>query len=170
VSKLVFQLSANSGALQAPMALAMLVRYTARLLADDSCTASESAQAFKFLLSCLRNKAECVVYEAARAICRLPGRLLGFVLHLLHSFGWNLIRITSCRHLFGITVRRIRGKESQFCLVGFESWDRCNMLWLLSHCLLVPLRNWSITSFRTTCNFSECYKSLDFILFTVLVV
>ncbi|KAH9255188.1 hypothetical protein BASA81_006628 [Batrachochytrium salamandrivorans] len=73
VSKLVFQLSSNPNALQAPLAIVMLVRYTARMLQDESCTASESSQAFRYLVSCLRNKSECVVYEAARAICRLPG-------------------------------------------------------------------------------------------------
>ena len=72
VSKLVTQLSQASN-LQAPMAVAMLVRFTAKLLHDDLSTAQESAAAFKFLTSCLRHKSEAVIYEAARAICKLPG-------------------------------------------------------------------------------------------------
>lgn len=72
VSKLVTQLSQLTS-LQSPLAVCMLVRYTARLLHDDLATASESAAAFKYLTSCLRHKSETVIYEAARAICRLPG-------------------------------------------------------------------------------------------------
>jgi len=49
------------------------VRFTSRLLHDDLSTAGESAVLFKFLTGCLRNKSEAVIYEAARAICRLPG-------------------------------------------------------------------------------------------------
>jgi len=72
VSKLVTQLSQGSN-LQSSMAVAMLVRFTSRLLHDEMSTQAESAAAFKFLTSCLRHKSEAVIYEAARCICRLPG-------------------------------------------------------------------------------------------------
>lgn len=72
VSKLVTQLS-QSNNLNSAMAMTMLVRFTARLLHDDMTTPQESAAAFRFLTTCLRNKSEAVIYEAARCICRLPG-------------------------------------------------------------------------------------------------
>jgi len=89
VSKLVSQFSQRaatnqSNALRSPLALVLLVRYTAKLLQDEVTEGKHagsfqeaSSQAvktgFTFLEASLRHKSELVVYEAARAICHLPG-------------------------------------------------------------------------------------------------
>lgn len=82
VSKLVTQFS-TSGQLRSPLALVLLVRYTAKLLHDE-CTEGRHAGSFSdatspvvktgytFLEASLRHKSELVVYEAARAMCNLP--------------------------------------------------------------------------------------------------
>lgn len=89
VSKLVAQFSQRaatnqSNALRSPLALVLLVRYTAKLLGDEVADGKHagsyqeaSSQTVKtglhFLEASLRHKSELVVYEAARAICHLPG-------------------------------------------------------------------------------------------------
>eukprot|EP00934_Nitzschia_sp_Nitz4_P002832 Nitzschia sp. Nitz4//scaffold11_size288233//263835//266868//NITZ4_000821-RA/size288233-snap-gene-0.66-mRNA-1//-1//CDS//3329534215//2822//frame0 len=80
VSKLVNQFSTRN-TLRSPLALVLLVRYTAKLLNDEaadgrtkSSAGSEVAkQGYQFLEASLRHKSELVVYEAARAICALDG-------------------------------------------------------------------------------------------------
>jgi coatomer subunit gamma len=88
VSKLVTQFSQRaatnqSNALRSPLALVLLVRYTAKLLADEvdagrhmgsyqESTLPQIKTGFTFLEASLRHKSELVVYEAARAICHLP--------------------------------------------------------------------------------------------------
>jgi len=79
ISKLVSQFSTRN-TLRSPMALVLLVRYTAKLLEDETKDgrgkqgASPAAQqGYQFLDASLRHKSEMVVYEAARAICSLPG-------------------------------------------------------------------------------------------------
>ncbi|CAB9497817.1 Coatomer subunit gamma [Seminavis robusta] len=82
VSKLVSQFSQRNS-LRSPLALVLLVRYTAKLLHDEhsegrntGSSISEGSPVTKagyhFLESSLRHKSELVVYEAARAICNLP--------------------------------------------------------------------------------------------------
>jgi len=85
VSKLVTQYSQRNS-LKSPLALVLLIRYTAKLLHDeadegrigaDGSSYQESSSAvaragYTFLESSLRHKTEMVVYEAARAICNLP--------------------------------------------------------------------------------------------------
>lgn len=125
VSKLVFQLSSNPNALQAPLAIVMLVRYTARMLQDESCTASESAQAFRYLVTCLRNKSECVVYEAARAICRLPGvtqedvqPAVATLANFLKS-GSSVTRFAASRTLSEVAIRHPQAvSKANFALEG----------------------------------------------------
>mmetsp|Transcript_9952 Transcript_9952/g.15344 ORF Transcript_9952/g.15344 Transcript_9952/m.15344 type:complete len:962 (+) Transcript_9952:175-3060(+) len=85
VSKLVTQFSQRNS-LKSPLALVLLIRYTAKLLHDeadegrigaDGSSYQESSSpvaraGYTFLESSLRHKEEMVVYEAARAICNLP--------------------------------------------------------------------------------------------------
>lgn len=83
VSKLVTQFS-QKNTLRSPLALVLLVRYTAKLLQDEvqdgrygSGSYQESQNmtvktGYGFLEASLRHKSELVVYEAARAICNLP--------------------------------------------------------------------------------------------------
>lgn len=80
VSKLVSQFSTR-GTLRSPLALMLLVRYTAKLLNDEakdgrlpgSDSSGVAKQGYQFLEASLRHKSELVVYEAARAICNLEG-------------------------------------------------------------------------------------------------
>ena len=84
VSKLVTQYSQRN-TLRSPLALVLLVRYTAKLLHDEyndgkigASSYQESTSAvvkagYSFLEASLRHKSELVVYEAARALCHLPG-------------------------------------------------------------------------------------------------
>jgi coatomer subunit gamma len=93
VSKLVAQFSQRAAtndknALRSPLALVLLVRYTAKLMHDEvndgrhqgsyqdqaSSSVNQAVKVgFQFLEASLRHKSELVVYEAARAICNLPG-------------------------------------------------------------------------------------------------
>jgi coatomer protein complex subunit gamma len=55
--------------LRSPHALCLLIRYASQVMAADP---SGAEGMFDFLESCLRNKSEMVVYEAARAIVNIP--------------------------------------------------------------------------------------------------
>lgn len=70
VSKIVQQLS--KGSLRSPLATCLLIRYTSNLLHEDL-NATNARAAYQFLENCLRHKSEMVIYEAAKAICNLPG-------------------------------------------------------------------------------------------------
>eukprot|EP00980_Cylindrotheca_fusiformis_P012278 scaffold3001_cov122-Cylindrotheca_fusiformis.AAC.3 len=82
ISKLVSQFSTRN-TLRSPLALVLLVRYTAKLLKDEFSEGRISGsiqdgpevakQGYQFLEASLRHKSELVVYEAARAICTLEG-------------------------------------------------------------------------------------------------
>jgi len=79
ISKLVSQFSSRN-TLRSPMALVLLVRYTAKLLEDEGRDGRGKRdgspavqQGYQFLEASLRHKSEMVVYEAARSICSLPG-------------------------------------------------------------------------------------------------
>eukprot|EP00887_Chlorella_sp_A99_P007682 scaffold20.g7682.t1 len=70
ISKLVTQLT--RGAVRSPMAQCLLVRYVAQVMAESSAPVPGEARPFyDFLESCLRHKAEMVIFEAARAICNM---------------------------------------------------------------------------------------------------
>ncbi|KAL7538081.1 hypothetical protein ACHAXR_008281 [Thalassiosira sp. AJA248-18] len=83
MQKLVTQFSQRN-TLKSPLALVLLVRYTAKLLNDEvtegRMTSGTSFQngsnfarsGYAFLEASLRHKSEMVVYEAAKAICALP--------------------------------------------------------------------------------------------------
>lgn len=86
VSKLVSQLT--RGTLRSPMAICLLIRYISTLLADDP-SSQNARSAYQFLESSLRHKNEMVIYEAAKAICNLPGveaRDLGPAITVLQLF------------------------------------------------------------------------------------
>eukprot|EP00611_Tribonema_gayanum_P013774 TRINITY_DN24994_c0_g1_i2.p1 TRINITY_DN24994_c0_g1~~TRINITY_DN24994_c0_g1_i2.p1 ORF type:complete len:854 (-),score=272.22 TRINITY_DN24994_c0_g1_i2:124-2685(-) len=70
VTKLVTQLT--KGNTRSPLAVCLLIRYTTRIVQEDL-NAANARAAYQFLESSLRHKNEIVVYEAARAICHLPG-------------------------------------------------------------------------------------------------
>jgi len=83
MQKLVTQFSQRN-TLKSPLALVLLVRYTAKLLADEVNEGRMPGSSFRdgtpfaksgyaFLEASLRHKSEMVVHEAARAICALPG-------------------------------------------------------------------------------------------------
>lgn len=83
VSKLVTQYSQRN-TLKSPLALVLLVRYTTKLLHDEvserrhggsyqEATSPLVKAGYQFLEASLRHKSELVVYDAARAICHLPG-------------------------------------------------------------------------------------------------
>jgi coatomer protein complex subunit gamma len=82
ISKLVSQFSTRN-TLRSPLALVLLVRYTAKLLKDEFAEGRMSGsiqdgpevakRGYQFLEASLRHKSELVVYEAARSICTLEG-------------------------------------------------------------------------------------------------
>lgn len=66
VSKLVIS-QTQSSSLRSPYATCLLIRYVSNVLENDS----KDQQMYDFLDSCLRNKSEMVIYEAARAIINI---------------------------------------------------------------------------------------------------
>jgi coatomer protein complex subunit gamma len=68
--QLVSQLMKTS--MRSPLATCLLIRYTADLLKSDI-DATAARAAYEFLESCMRHKSEMVIYEAAKAVCDLPG-------------------------------------------------------------------------------------------------
>jgi coatomer protein complex subunit gamma len=82
MQKLVTQFSQRN-TLKSPLALVLLVRYTAKLLHDEVAEGRVGSTSFQngsqfaragyaFLEASLRHKSEMVVYEAGKAICALP--------------------------------------------------------------------------------------------------
>jgi len=81
MQKLVTQFSQRN-TLRSPLALVLLVRYTAKLLTDEVSEGRQSGSfqtgtnfsraGYAFLEASLRHKSEMVVYEAAKSICALP--------------------------------------------------------------------------------------------------
>jgi coatomer protein complex subunit gamma len=70
VSKIVQLLS--KGSLRSPLATCLLIRYTSSLIREDLSSTNAKAS-YQFLETCLRHKSEMVIFEAAKAICALPG-------------------------------------------------------------------------------------------------
>lgn len=73
VSKLVQGMTRQG--VRSPMATVLLIRYVARIIAEEPRSGDESTPRpfFDFLENCLRHRADVVSYEAARAISDLPG-------------------------------------------------------------------------------------------------
>jgi coatomer protein complex subunit gamma len=72
VSKLVTQLSKN-GSLKSPLATVSLIRYTSKLMADEANDGELARAGYSFLEGSLHHRSEMVTFEAAKAICCLPG-------------------------------------------------------------------------------------------------
>ncbi|XP_078436668.1 coatomer gamma-2 subunit, putative / gamma-2 coat protein, putative / gamma-2 COP [Wolffia australiana] len=70
VSKLVTSLT--RGNVRSPLAQCLLIRYTSQVIRESN-TQSGERPFYDFLESCLRQKAEMVIFEAARAITELYG-------------------------------------------------------------------------------------------------
>lgn len=108
VSKTVQTLS--KGSLRSPLATCLLIRYTKMLLVEDMTSANAKA-AYAFLESCLRHKNEMVIFEAAKAICNLPGVEANdlnpaiTVLQLLLSSTKPALRFTAMRVLSEVAGR-----------------------------------------------------------------
>ena len=71
VSKLVTTLT--RGTVRSPLAQCLLIRYTAQVMADMQPGPSGERPFYEYLDSCLRNKSEMVIFEAARAITEMKG-------------------------------------------------------------------------------------------------
>jgi len=71
VSKLVTSLT--RGSVRSPLAQCLLIRYTSQVIRESGANQGGDRPFFDFLESCLRNKAEMVILEAARAITELNG-------------------------------------------------------------------------------------------------
>ncbi|CAD6220672.1 unnamed protein product [Miscanthus lutarioriparius] len=71
VSKLVTSLT--RGSVRSPLAQCLLIRYTSQVIRESGVNQGGDRPFFDFLESCLRNKAEMVILEAARAITELNG-------------------------------------------------------------------------------------------------
>ncbi|KAK9907459.1 hypothetical protein WJX75_004057 [Coccomyxa subellipsoidea] len=70
VSKLVTSLTKSN--VRSSLAQCLLVRYVAQVIAESTATGSGQRPFYDFLESCLRHKAELVIFEAARAIVAMP--------------------------------------------------------------------------------------------------
>jgi len=109
VSKIVQQLS--KGSLRSPLATCLLIRYTSNLLHEDM-NATNARSAYQFLENCLRHKNEMVIYEAAKAICNLPGVEASdlnpavLVLQLFLSSPKPALRFAAMRTLSEVAVRQ----------------------------------------------------------------
>ncbi|ESR36489.1 hypothetical protein CICLE_v10027789mg [Citrus x clementina] len=71
VSKLVTSLT--RGTVRSPLAQCLLIRYTTQVIREAATTQTGDRPFYDFLESCLRHKAEMVIFEAARAITELNG-------------------------------------------------------------------------------------------------
>lgn len=70
ISKMVTSLT-RGGAVRSPLAQCLLVRYVARVISESTPQPGQERPFYEFLESCLRHKAEMVIFEAARAITEM---------------------------------------------------------------------------------------------------
>lgn len=115
ISKMVTQLT--RGSVTSPMACCLLIRYIAAILqssANDGGFASSQAgrHVYQHLELMLRHRSEAVIYEAAKALCSLPGvedRDLGpavAVLQLFLSSPKQTMRLAAMRALAKVAVAK----------------------------------------------------------------
>ncbi|KAK4340327.1 hypothetical protein RND71_041789 [Anisodus tanguticus] len=71
VSKLVTSLT--KGSVRSPLAQCLLIRYTSQVIRESGISQTGDRPFYDYLESCLRHKAEMVIFEAARAITELSG-------------------------------------------------------------------------------------------------
>ncbi|KAK9828275.1 hypothetical protein WJX74_006878 [Apatococcus lobatus] len=104
VSKLVSDLIKSS--VRSPLAQCLLVRYVAQVIAESTAAPTgETRPFYDFLESCLRHKAEMVIFEAARAICNMRNVTLRellpavTVLQLFLSSSKPVLRFAAVRNI-----------------------------------------------------------------------
>lgn len=112
VTKLIQQLGGGKGTqttLRNPYALCMLVRYTAKIAEEDP---NMRASLVELLEGWLRHKSDMVNYEAARALCTLPGvavesqtRAIA-VLRMFLSSPRSTLKFSAVRTLAGLAQTR----------------------------------------------------------------
>lgn len=68
ITKMVTTLARSQ--VRSPLASCLLIRYALRTMADDD---RQAQPLFELLEGCMRHRSEMVIYEAARAVCALPG-------------------------------------------------------------------------------------------------
>jgi len=112
ISKMVAQLT--RGPITSPMATCLLIRYITNILclSGDVLGSSTGRAAYQFLELSLRHRAESVIYEAAKALCSLPGaedRDLGpaiAVLQLFLSSPKPPLRLAAMRALSKVAITK----------------------------------------------------------------
>eukprot|EP00939_MAST-03C_sp_MAST-3C-sp1_P001790 g1790.t1 len=109
VAKVVLQLSRTM--LRSPLAMCQLVRYAYGLLERDEISENNRRSLLDFLDSCLRAKHEMVIYEAARAICRMNGATVRDlsaaigVLQMFLSSSKSALRFAAVRTLSQVAIK-----------------------------------------------------------------
>uniref|UniRef100_A0A914KKQ8 Coatomer subunit gamma n=1 Tax=Meloidogyne incognita TaxID=6306 RepID=A0A914KKQ8_MELIC len=97
----------SKSGLRSPLAICYLIRIAAKLVEEDD---GSDRIAFQFIESCLRNKHEMVVYEAASAIVRMPSISSGelasaiSVLQIFLSSPKSALRFAAVRTLNRISI------------------------------------------------------------------
>jgi coatomer protein complex subunit gamma len=113
ISKMVAQLT--RGTISSPLATCLLIRYITTIVRGSSGSILSSAAgraAYQFLELSLRHRSEAVIYEAAKALCSLPGteeRDLGpavAVLQLFLSSPKSTLRLAAMRALSGVAIAK----------------------------------------------------------------
>lgn len=113
ISKMVAQLC--RGSISSPFATCLLIRYISailRTLGSESLSASTGRSAYQFLELSLRHRSEAVIYEAAKALCSLPGvedRDLSpavAVLQLFLSSPKSTLRLAAMRALSKVAIAK----------------------------------------------------------------
>ena len=113
ISKLVTKLT--RGTISSPLATCLLIRYITTIVRDSGGNALASATgraAYQFLELSLRHRSEAVIYEAAKALCNLPGieeRDLGpavAVLQLFLSSPKSTLRLAAMRALSSVAIAK----------------------------------------------------------------
>jgi len=111
ISKMVAQLT--RGAISSPLATCLLIRYITTIVLDSNgsvLTSATGRSAYQFLELSLRHRSEAVIYEAAKALCSIPGteeRDLGpavAVLQLLLSSPKSTLRLAAMRALSHVAI------------------------------------------------------------------
>jgi len=112
VSKMAAQLT--RGSISSPLASCLLIRYIGSILSAgaDAFTGTAGRSVYQFLELSLRHRSEAVIYEAAKALCSLPGvedRDLGpavAVLQLFLSSPKPTLRLAAMRALSKVAISK----------------------------------------------------------------
>jgi len=113
ISKMVAQLT--RGTISSPLATCLLIRYITTIVRGSSgntLSSTTGRAAYQFLELSLRHRSEAVIYEAAKALCSLPGteeRDLGpavAVLQLFLSSPKSTLRLAAMRALSSVAIAK----------------------------------------------------------------